>query len=126
MLGAQQAKTLRGVGFTQYEVDEFNNAVAPDGLPQSIDLESATWHCMMISRKEFIMDMIKHGLTTIKIEKLINDYYKMDRDRSPFDFVKKEYKPPRGLTNYQKARAARAKRQTDSLYSYRPKKKKKH
>jgi len=107
---------LRDAGFTQYEVDEFNNAVAVDGTPQVINLDSATWQNMMYSRKQYIMDMIDEGLDKIEIENIIDDYYRMDRDRSPFDFVKREYKPPKGLTDYQKARTNRAERMTNKLY----------
>lgn len=115
-LSMKENKLLREVGFTAYEVDEFNKAVAVDGTPQIIDLNSETWRNMMLSRKEWIMDMIDEGLDASEIEGLIDEYYQIDRERSPFDFVKREYKPPRALSDYQKARSNRARKQTDKLY----------
>ena len=116
-LSMRDSLRLRQVGFTQSEVDEFKNAVAVDGSPQTINLDTATWHNMMISRKDWIMDMhTEEGLDLPEIEARIDEYYMMDRERSPFDFVKREYKPPRALSDYQKARTNRAKAQTDRLY----------
>ena len=105
---------LRGVGFTQYEVDEFNNATAADGTPQVINLESGTWQDMMRSRKEFVMAMADK-LSKDEIEARINRHYR-DPGHSPFDFVKREYRPPRALSDYSQARQARAEANTDELY----------
>lgn len=115
-LSMKENKLLREVGFTAYEVDIFNSAIAVDGTPQIIDLNSATWQNMMLSRKEWVMDTLEEGLNDADRETLIDEYYQIDRERSPFDFVKREYKPPRGLSDYQKARSNRARKQTDKLY----------
>jgi len=105
---------LRGVGFTQHEVDEFNNATAPDGTPQVINLNIGTWEDMMRSRKEWTMAMAAH-FDKQEIEARIDKHYQ-DPSHSPFDFVKREYRPPRALSDYAQARQARAQANTDELY----------
>lgn len=105
---------LRGAGFTQYEVDEFNNATATDGSPQVINLSSGTWQDMLRSRKEWTMAMASK-FDKDEIENRIDRHYQ-DPGHSPFDFVKREYRPPRTLSDYAEARQARAEANTDELY----------
>jgi len=106
---------LRGVGFTQYEVDEFNNATAPDGSPQVINLDSGTWQDMMRSRKEWTM-ALANTLDASEIEARIDRHY-LDPGHSPFDFVKREYRPPRSLSDYAHARQHRAEAAVGALYN---------
>lgn len=87
---------LRNVGFTEYEIEQLSNATDPSGNPQPpIDLNSAPWEATLESRKWWLVDKIEKGWSEEEINETINNFYMRDRRRSPWDFLKIEYRPPK-------------------------------
>ena len=100
---------LRRVGFIEDEIDYFDRAVDPAGNPQHLDLDSKVWRNAMRSRSAWRREQRRRGVSDDRIVRAIRNYYAMGKGRSPFDFIRQEYRPPRKLTDYEKARKARAK-----------------
>ena len=120
---------LINVGFLNWEVREYATAIAPDGSPQIIDLTSQTWQQAMNSRRNWIRSLdrqfqkVHHRhITQWEINRIVNTWYSRRQGgepKSPWDFIKKEYRPPKGLTDYQQARQKKAKKRAESLYKER-------
>lgn len=118
-LEKDDALTLRRAGFIEYEVLQFNQAVAPDGTPQVINIRSATWSAAIASRRQFVQRQRIRGWSPLQIGQQILSWYKRGLIESPFDFVKKEYKPPRLVSDFQEARRQRVKKQVAVVYGRR-------
>jgi hypothetical protein len=99
-LSEYNAQRLRDAGFVKFEIDEFANAVDSKGKAQPpIDTDSPIWNSVMNSRMRWVEDKIARGWSQSEIEEEILNYYRRDERRSPFDFIRAEYKPPK-KTNY--------------------------
>lgn len=104
-LSAADAFRLRLAGFTDYEVMEMANAKTADGKDQPpIDINSSTWKSMMESREKWISDKINRGWNDEQIDNEVMDYYRRDERRSPFDFLKLEYRPPKKVDYWEAIR----------------------
>ena len=114
MLSAEQVFLLRRAGFIDYEIAQYNYMVAADGSPQAVDLHTETWQATMKTRKLWIDRCRALGWVDQQIKDAIMNFYKGPR-RSPFDFLKAEYKPVK-RTDYIAARRSRARKKTKSLY----------
>jgi len=112
--------TLSKAGFLPHEIKVFNELVASDGTPQVIDINSQAWQDMIKSRMAWVGHM-RHvvGWPDNVIEDKINLWYKLKTGRTPLDFLRAEYKPPKRISDYQKARQARAEEKTRELYDRR-------
>ncbi|GAH44369.1 unnamed protein product [marine sediment metagenome] len=119
---------LKADGYLPWEITEFATAKAPDGSPQVIDINSETWKQARTNRRHWIA-MLKsqvrskyhRNLSQIDINRLVDNWYKQSSDRTPWDLIKAEYQPHKGLTDYQTALKARAVASKRSLYSRRVK-----
>ena len=119
-LSFDDARILRRSGFHPWEIKKYDEAVAPDGTPQVINLQTKTWQAAIASRRAWVQDKLRRGWSRPQIAGAIMGYYIMKRERSPFDFIKIEYKPPKQLTDYQEAVQKRVgKRIEDWDYSHR-------
>ena len=95
-ISANDASRLRQAGFIESEIEGFANAVTANGEPQSpIDLDSPVWQAVIESRREWWIDKVDRGWTEHEIVAELENYYRRDSKRNPFDFIRAEYKPPR-------------------------------
>lgn len=108
-LSFSDAAELRDDGFQDFEIEQFASAKTPNGLDQpAIDIHSSLWQAVRHSRREWYDSKLKRGWTNYQIVDEIRRYYRKRSDRSPFDFLKAEYKPPQRL-DYISAVKARSK-----------------
>lgn len=90
----EDGERLKAAGFLDWEVGKFAEAVLVDGQPQpNINLNSPVWQRVIESRRNWIDDQAARGSTSEEIATTIMDYYGRGAKRSPFDFLKAEYKP---------------------------------
>jgi len=92
-ISAQDAARLLQAGFLESEVSAIAEAKTAKGEDQSpVDLNSPIWQSVMESRREWWLDKIDRGWTEHEIVSELENYYKRDKSRNPFDFLKAEYK----------------------------------
>ncbi len=109
-LTSYDSERLSRAGFLDYEIQQLASATAPDGSPQpSIDLSSPAWQSTLESRISWVQDKVGRGWTKEEIENTLMNYYSGASDRSPWDFLKAEYRP-RKRVDYLTALANRKKR----------------
>lgn len=108
-LSYEDRQILDKSGFIEEEIDAFGDARAPDDTPQVINIQSGTWQDAIRSRLAWWNDKRNMGWPEVKIREALRRYYRQDEERSPWDFIKVEYRPPKRLTDYQDARQKRAK-----------------
>ena len=97
-LSFEDAERLRLAGFIEFELEEFSTATTPSGQPQpAIDLDGEVWQRVLESRRDWTTDKIVRGWTRDEIENVIMEYYLTKEGRSPWDFLKIEYRPPEKL-----------------------------
>lgn len=111
---------LRRAGFIPWEIRKLNEAVYPDGRPQVINLETEAWKAVIHSRYAWITDKLENGWSSKRISGAVMGYYIGKRERTPFDFLKVEYKPPRKLTDYQEAMQTRINKNIDQKLNLQP------
>ncbi len=93
-LSSADAERLLAAGFLEGEVRELAEAKSPDGKDQPpIDLNSPVWQSVMKSRQEWIQDKVARNWTEEEILREIMAYYERGEGRSPWDFIRAEYKP---------------------------------
>ena len=111
-LSAKDSTRLRRAGFLNYEIQYFGGAVAPDDAYQpKVDLNSATWINAMSQRRKWWQDKMAKGFNVPDIKNTLINYYRKRgaRKRTPYDFIRAEYKPPGKLKDYLHAIRRRAK-----------------
>jgi len=81
-------------------------------------LNSKPMHAMLVERRRWVNEMRKAGLSARQIIDGIKAWYARDASRSPFDFLRREYRPPLKVdrTAYRAAAQRRASRTTSGLY----------
>ena len=95
-ISQHDAIRLRQAGFLEHEIQELANAKTVDGKDQPpINLDAAAWQAVLKSRSEWWTDKVDRGWSEDEITNELSNYYKRDRKRTPFDFLRAEYKPPR-------------------------------
>jgi hypothetical protein len=91
-------------GFLPFEAEEF--LTAKGGYHNNVESDirkivgSEPFKFMLKSRLDWIHDCQKIGWSGQKIGLALRDYYKLKSGRTPFDFLKIEYKPPQKLSDY--------------------------
>jgi hypothetical protein len=90
---------LRNAGFTGYEINEFSNSYAKNGVPINHNIDSATWQSMIDERRNWVKNLRANNWNSDQIAKEINGYYARKVGASPYDFLKAEYRPS-GNKNY--------------------------
>ena len=95
-ISANDAARLRQAGFIEGEIEGFANAVFADGKPQPpVNLDSPVWTRVLESRREWWIDKVERGWIEREIIGELQNYYRRDAKRNPFDFIRAEYKPPK-------------------------------
>lgn len=118
-ISAADALLLRQSGFTRYEIDEIANAKTTTGEDQPpINLRSPAWVATIKSRREWWIDKVERGWTEYEIENELMNYYNRDTNRTPFDFLRAEYKPPKKADYIEIARKRAAKQIKRELDGY--------
>jgi hypothetical protein len=118
-ISANDAARLRQAGFLESEIEGFANAVTSDGKPQPpVDLDSPVWQAVLESRREWWVDKIDRGWTEHEIINELQNYYRRDAKRNPWDFIRAEYKPPKRKDYMEIARARAASQISSELEGY--------
>lgn len=95
-ISSYDALRLERNGFIKYEIDELANATTLKGNPQPpINLDGEAWLATLKSRFEWTQDKEERGWSPQEIENEIMNYYSRDKRRTPFDFLRQSYKPPK-------------------------------
>ena len=108
---AQQV--LTSAGFLPKEIREFFSAHGVVDM-----LNSQPFKEMLRERRRWIKEMRHAGMSTRQIIDSIKEWYGKSEKRSPFEFLRREYKPPLKVTRkeYREAARRRAGRQVRKLY----------
>jgi hypothetical protein len=115
MLNYDDAEKLKAAGFTDWEIDQLSQSKTPSGQDQPpIDLNDKPWIATINSRREWRDIRADEGYNDSEINNAINRYYQRDPNRSPWDFLKAEYKPPQKMTSFKGT--VLAKEKIGSLY----------
>lgn len=85
-----EKRELRNKGFLKWEVEQFENG--------NINFESHTFQSMVRSRKLWIDAMRMVGWNDTQIAVRLRHWYRIKKERNPFDWLKMEYRPPIKLT----------------------------
>jgi len=94
-ISVADAARLRQAGFLETEVTTIAEAKTVTGADQPpVNLDSPIWQAVMESRREWWTDKIGRGWTESEIVNELQNYYRRDKSRNPFDFLKSAYKPP--------------------------------
>lgn len=115
MLSEAEALILRRAGFIRSEIMAYGSALAPDGTPQRINLQSKTWQAAIASRHDWVRKMRRRGWSPQRIAAEINWWYTSKLATSPFAFIQAEYKRPGRITDYDLARQARARKRVQLM-----------
>ena len=100
-ISLRDAELLRHAGFLEQEIEQIASAVTAKGEPQPpIDITSPIWTAVMESRREWWLDKIGRGWTESEITNELQNYYRRDKSRNPFDFIRAEYRPPTKRKDY--------------------------
>lgn len=118
-ISANDASRLRQAGFIESEIMEFANAVTAKGEPQPpVDLDSPVWQSVLESRREWWIDKVDRGWTEHEIVAELENYYRRDSKRNPFDFIRAEYRPPKKRDYMEIARKRQAAEIANELEGY--------
>lgn len=105
-LSFEDKATLINAGFLPYEVQQFDEAKTLDGQPQPpIDLGSPVWQRVLQSRRDWVNDKKAREWAQSEIEAEIMAYYRREKKRDPFSFLKAEYRPPAKKDFWESVRA---------------------
>lgn len=113
---AKRYKEMREHGFMDFEI---RHILTAGNLPELF--ASKPYEAMLQSRKEWTENLLKAGWTHEQITMEISRYYSEPK-HSPFDFLRKEYKPPMKMDFrvYREAATRRAEQATANLYQKKP------
>jgi len=100
MLTIAQRRTLLQHGFIKYEVNDIDRNLRQSGA--AFDLTCIPWTLALETRATLWLRLLQRyldkGFTKIgardKVVAEIRSYYKQNKKASPWDWVKKEYRPP--------------------------------
>ena len=119
-LSQADAERLRHAGFLESEIMELAEAKTAIGADQpQINLDSPVWQAVIKSRREWWIDKLDRGWTEHEIVNELENYYRRDKGRNPFDFLKAEYKPPKKVDYIEIIRKRYAEQIGSELEGYR-------
>lgn len=95
-ISSRDAERLAHAGFLRSEIEALANAKTATGADQPpINLDGPAWRAVLNSRSEWWVDKMDRGWTESEIREALGNYYRRDESRTPFDFLRAEYKPPK-------------------------------
>jgi len=102
-------------GFLPEEAEEL--AYGSKGIKVSAEkvYGSRTGRAARVSRRQWIQDLLKQGWTEEEIAREARAYYARDSKRSPWDFIRAEYRPP-AKKDYREAAKKLAEVEVKTLY----------
>lgn len=105
-LTGREKIVLRQKGFLPWEIEQFDKAKAGDTISgnivrQDIAFQSAPFQAMIDSRVKYIQMLKGIGWQPQQIAEQISRYYNLKAGRTPWDFLKIEYKPARQISDFQ-------------------------
>lgn len=105
-LSYYDGQQLKSYGFSDYEIRELSEAKTPGGNPQPpIDIRSQLWKDIIRSRMNWWIDKYTSGWEDYEIDGEVDNYYKRDARRTPWDFLKAEYRPRKRVDYWAAVRA---------------------
>jgi hypothetical protein len=106
---------LIDAGFLPFEAQTLAKMehVHPDNRERTWN--SAPWKAMIDSRRRLVSGLLKRGYSKKKIREMIQRYYAL-KDRDPYDFLKREYKPRVSPKHYDIQKQAAFVAKTDVLH----------
>jgi len=110
MLNRKNVQILRKAGFLDEEINAFSSMVTPDGQPQDVNrlMETGPWRAMIAARTAYWQQERKAGRSAAAITLKIRSYYRAFTKRRPWDFIKREYHPPKKIKDFQAMARAQA------------------
>ena len=106
-LTAEQKRQLAHDGFLPSEILAYSRAVTPTGQVQALNYDSQTFSMARKSRREWVKQLLNEGWSTLEIKEQVNQYYKKNKSKSPFDWLKLEYQPAKKIVDFQSAMATK-------------------
>jgi len=105
---------LLSAGFLPHEIRKLFSGMGVVDM-----MNSAPFHAMLTERRRWVNDLRRKGYKPSQIIKAIKDWYDKNDKASPFDFLRREYKPPLRVDRkeYREAARRRAQRTTAPLYN---------
>lgn len=118
-ISQRDAERLHQAGFLVTEIEALSVAKMPDGKDQPpINLDSPAWQAVLQSRSSWRDRLVQKGWDEEGITNEIRDYYRKDDRRSPWDFLKAEYRPQKKVDYLEARRAQMAKQIEGELEGY--------
>ena len=103
MFNRRNVQRLRRAGFLPDEIERFSTMTDPAGRPQDVNslIETGPWRAMITARADYWQQERRRGVKDSAIIAKIQGYYRAFTRRRPWDFIKREYHPPRKIKDYQ-------------------------
>jgi len=112
---AEVYRGWRNAGFLSEEAEELTYGKEGVEVNSEAVYNSAPGRAARAGRQQWIKGLLAQGWTKEEIEREARAYYTRDTSRSPWDFIRLEYKP-REKKDYQEAARRRAEAQVKTLY----------
>jgi hypothetical protein len=113
------AERLSAAGFLPSEIFALAEAKTVTGKDQPpVNLDSASWKSALETRYKWWQNKYKRGWTTEEIENSLLNYYARDVRRTPFDFLRAEYKPPKKTDYFETLRKRQEAQLSGELTGY--------
>jgi hypothetical protein len=108
----------RNAGFLAQEAQELTYGSKGINIDARAIFLSKSGRLARLHRGRWIRDLRARGWTDEEIERELHAYYMRDTKRSPWDFIRVEYRPPRrkDFRDYREAARTRAEAETKTLY----------
>ena len=103
-------KLLKDSGFLKWEIDEINKGY--------VNTSSSVFRGMVKSRVMWRDSMLGAGWTEAQINARVRHWYRAKNDRSPFDWLKVEYRATNKLTIKQLAKQLSLRRQISRTFGH--------
>jgi len=107
-LNRKDKELLKSSGFLKSEIEEINKGY--------VNTSSYTYQNMVKSRSQWTKSMEAVGWNKQQIAARIRHWYKSKKDRSPFDWLKIEYRPANKLTIKQLAKQLEVRRSASRVF----------
>jgi len=99
---------LRADGFIPEEIEAWDKATNPDGTQHYIDFYSETFKDMRRDRRSWKRERKIDGWTQEQIDNDLYENFHASGGKSPWDWLRANYRPPRKLKDFSTASRKRA------------------